>query len=655
MVPNHLPQACLSPAPWVCSQVSFLDAPTSWDEVDALFVVNRVVDLIFIFDLGLQFFLMYPAGDNIGGVHWVDSRRQIVRHYLMGWFGLDFFAIMLVTIDFITIESGGGDASDVKDLRVLRVLRALRLVKLVRLVRASRMFKRWESMIAINYAGLALARCMLGVLVSSHWFACVWALQTIFFDGPVGMVPVMGTDPVIYVDTWKGQLGYCYATAERGEDGSVPSECYDPWTLYCTSLYWAVTTITSIGYGDIHPTAQNAYEQMITAVLMLGGGFIWGQVIGTFCGIITSFDPHGAEFRRNMDDLNSFMSNKQLPTEMRQRLREYFHQTKHLQQAIAQTHLYRLMSPSLQGEVAYAANKKWLERIPFLSECSPEFKVELSMALSAKVFAAGETCPVGNLYVINRGIALYGARVLTAGKVWGDDVILMNPDLRSPFKARAMNYLETFTIDRHSLFKIADTFPRSRKVMRRCALIMALRRRMAMYAAAKQAKLTALLGVEWESPADAGTPGLRVADRITHALEEAEMHSEKKSEAAHERNKGRFAVGDGTALGAELHELAESMEQIQEEQRESAARVESTLAVLMDAVHKIQKQQQQLMERMQLEESVPQGELATSSAETGFPNAASDEEEPVSPQQVQRQWLVQSGDGEPEGPYRVAV
>ena len=117
MVPNHLPQACLSPAPWVCSQVSFLDAPTSWDEVDALFVVNRVVDLIFIFDLGLQFFLMYPAGDNIGGVHWVDSRRQIVRHYLMGWFGLDFFAIMLVTIDFITIESGGGDASDFQQAR----------------------------------------------------------------------------------------------------------------------------------------------------------------------------------------------------------------------------------------------------------------------------------------------------------------------------------------------------------------------------------------------------------------------------------------------------------------------------------------------------------------------------------------------------------
>ena len=45
---------------------------------------------------------------------------------------------------------------------------------------------------------------------------------------------------------------------------------------------------------------------------------------------------------------------------------------------------------------------------------------------------AAQVAPTGNLYVIHRGLALYGARVLTAGKVWGDDVILMNPENRSP-------------------------------------------------------------------------------------------------------------------------------------------------------------------------------------------------------------------------------
>ena len=58
-------------------------------------------------------------------------------------------------------------------------------------------------------------------------------------------------------------------------------------------------------------------------------------------------------FARAQDDLNNFMHQKSLPPEMQRRLREYFHQTKHLQMANAQRHLFLMMSPSLQGEVAW--------------------------------------------------------------------------------------------------------------------------------------------------------------------------------------------------------------------------------------------------------------------------------------------------------------
>ena len=38
-------------------EVAFLPSPTSWAE--PMFIINRLVDLFFIFDMAIQFFLMY--------------------------------------------------------------------------------------------------------------------------------------------------------------------------------------------------------------------------------------------------------------------------------------------------------------------------------------------------------------------------------------------------------------------------------------------------------------------------------------------------------------------------------------------------------------------------------------------------------------------
>ena len=46
------------------------------------------------------------------------------------------------------------------------------------------------------------------------------------------------------------------------------------------------------------------------------------------------------------------MELQDLAPEMRQRLREYFHETKHLQVAMANRKLLAKMSPALAGEVA---------------------------------------------------------------------------------------------------------------------------------------------------------------------------------------------------------------------------------------------------------------------------------------------------------------
>ena len=40
------------------------------------------------------------------------------------------------------------------------------------------------------------------------------------------------------------------------------------------------------------------------------------------------------------------------------------------------------------------------------------------------------------MYIVHRGIALYEARLITRGRVWGEDIILHSPHLRSNSQAR---------------------------------------------------------------------------------------------------------------------------------------------------------------------------------------------------------------------------
>ena len=77
------------------------------------------------------------------------------------------------------------------------------------------------------------------------------------------------------------------------------------------------------------------------------GALTFGYVIGIFVTIAT-LSPGTSEFRQNMDDLNRYMSQHRMARELRSRLREYFHQTRHLQDASNQRRLLGLMSPVLQ-------------------------------------------------------------------------------------------------------------------------------------------------------------------------------------------------------------------------------------------------------------------------------------------------------------------
>jgi hypothetical protein len=155
-------------------EVSFLQPPPldqRW--ADPLFLTNRLVDVVFITDMLFQFRIAYPT-EGLDGTRWIIDGFQVARHYgCSGWFALDLFSVSTSLFDVLGNE-------DTEDLKALRAVRCLRLIKLVKLARGSRIFKRWEMRLNINYAHLTLGNLIVGILVACHWFACIWGLQASF-------------------------------------------------------------------------------------------------------------------------------------------------------------------------------------------------------------------------------------------------------------------------------------------------------------------------------------------------------------------------------------------------------------------------------------------------------------------------------------------
>lgn len=355
-------------------EVAFLAPPTSW--LDLWFLLNRAVDLIFLVDIGLQFFIAFTprVSDELeqdsdvrrvqdASSHvWITDHRRIWRHYLLGWFPLDIVSIIPSLFDFFLLMSDDGADGNFGKVKTLRVVRVLRIIKLVRLLRASRVVKRWSSRIAVSYAVLTMLECLIAVLLSAHWYACIFALQATLHDSPM--------------DTWLGFYGYCAGPSPAGPSapaGTPPatgltSECagLQVGTFYLAAFSWSTMVITGTGGTGAYPSPESAAETVIVVSLVLLGALLWTQVLANLCEIATNSDPARTEYRQTVDDLNRFCSDQRLPPSLRRRLRQYFAQRRQLVSATAAASVIHKMSSSLQAEVVLRVHQRWLRQLWFL-------------------------------------------------------------------------------------------------------------------------------------------------------------------------------------------------------------------------------------------------------------------------------------------------
>jgi len=80
------------------------------------------------------------------------------------------------------------------------------------------------------------------------------------------------------------------------------------------------------------------------------------------------------------------------------------------------------------------------------------------------------------MYVIQRGVVVFGSRLLTRHSVWGDDIILSDERYFQQQVARAATYVDAAVLSRTQLLEIISHHPASAKALRKATIRLALRR-----------------------------------------------------------------------------------------------------------------------------------------------------------------------------------
>lgn len=289
----------------------------------------------------------------------------------------------------------------------------------------------------MSYGTQTMLKCIGELLLASHWYACA-------------IVLLAGTQDDVKT-TWLGPHGYGFCetrleefvseigSAKASGPSTVMGSAFETLgdgcehvqlgSLYLAAFSVSAMLITGTGGADSIPSRVNDGEGIVLIFLLILGAFLWTRVLANFCEVATNGDPALTVFRQSLDGMNTFVNDMKLPIEMARRLREYVHQQREVKlREDAARKALPMLSPALQIEVVMYCHRHWLQGIWFLKEFDEEAcLVRLAMSIASRTLAPREVAPRRNLYIIAKGLAFYGGRVLSPGMSWGDDVILDNP------------------------------------------------------------------------------------------------------------------------------------------------------------------------------------------------------------------------------------
>mmetsp|Transcript_24313 Transcript_24313/g.23924 ORF Transcript_24313/g.23924 Transcript_24313/m.23924 type:complete len:481 (+) Transcript_24313:722-2164(+) len=317
-----------------------------YDELsDAWNSFNLFIDFCFITDIFINFFA--AREDMKKGL--ITSHKTIAFQYLTTWFFLDLTSS--IPTEILEMTSGEEDANtnSVKLLRLARLprlyrlLRILRLFKMLRLIKHNKSMKKVMDLIRLNSGVMRMITVTITVFFMVHIIACLWFLAAKFDN--------------FNPHTWVVRKGYI----DR-----------QPLEQYLAAVYWAFSTLTTVGFGDIN--AETIPEKVIAIMWMIFGVGFYSFTIGNLSKIIASIDIQAAILSQKITILNKFAISSNLPPNLIYRIKRHLeYNNKHQNNLEEQEKLLNDLPASLRSEVVSHTHGEIIKKVFFFKDKDPDF------------------------------------------------------------------------------------------------------------------------------------------------------------------------------------------------------------------------------------------------------------------------------------------
>ncbi|XP_059638047.1 potassium channel AKT1-like [Cornus florida] len=239
-----------------------------------LSIVDNVVNGFFAIDIILTFFVAYLDRTTY---LLVDNPKQIALKYGSTWLAFDVISTIPSELARKIVPS------HVMSYGLFNMLR------LWRLRRVSALFARLEKDRHFNYFWVRCVKLICVTLFAVHCAGCFYYLIASRYHNPQ--------------KTWFG-----------GDDFLKQSL----WIQYVTSMYWSITTLTTVGYGDLHPV--NTREMTFDIFYMLFNLGLTSYLIGNMTNLVVHGTSRTRKFRDTIQAASSFAQRNQLPVRLQDQM-----------------------------------------------------------------------------------------------------------------------------------------------------------------------------------------------------------------------------------------------------------------------------------------------------------------------------------------------